>query len=487
MRGRRFVICAGALLIGAALQPALAVTEPYYQPHYCNNAFTYKQEIALGQKAEQQVYKQMKVLPDTSPITQYVQQVGAKLTAYAPGYKWPYRFHVVDSKQINAFALPGGEVFVNTGTIAAAENESQLAGVMAHEISHVVQRHSTCNLTKQRKANVGWGLVGMLAGVLPGIGGVLAQEGVGMMQNMSYLQMSRTDEKQADLLGVEILYNAGYNPRGLMQMFQIIEKKYGSGGAQFLSDHPNPGNRVQYVDREIAALPAKSHYITDTPQFDRIHALVTGQSSLGNASVGQPTASSTQAPAASSSAGSTAPVGEGNPTAASKTYVPFQHQGYSLSYPDNWKLYGDSGSIVTIAPTGGIQSGATGPGEQAKDQVAYGVIVDGFQPDQDDSLNQATRQLVASLRQANPQLREIGSAENVLVNGSTARSLELENTSPLSTAAHPVKERDWLVTVERSDGDVNYLVFIAPEKDYRAMHPTFVDILRSFQIKDTSQ
>lgn len=468
VRRSAVIFAAACVGFGLALPPARAVTEPYYQPHYCNDAFTYPQEIAEGRKAEQQVYKQMKVLPDSSPITQYIQQVGAKLTAYAPGYKWPYRFHVVQSKEINAFALPGGAVFVNTGTIVAAQNESELAGVMAHEISHVVQRHSTCNQTKQSKSSVGWGLVDLLAGVLPGIGGALAQSGLGMAQNLSYLQMSRTDEKQADLLGTEILANAGYNPRGLVQMFQIIEQKSGSGGAQFLSDHPNPGNRVQYVDKEIAALPVRSNAITNTPAFERIRERVLRGQNM-------PAVSSGPVPASAS-------AGQLKNIAASQTYASFQHQGYTLNYPDNWQLYGDSGSIVTIAPQGGIQAASGG-----KSQVAYGVIVDGFQPDQGATLGQATRQLVSQLHQSNPQLREVGNAENITVNGKDGRSVELESASPLGTAAKPVTERDWLVTIERTDGQLDYLVFIAPEQDFRSLHPAFVNVLKSFQLTDASQ
>ena len=462
-----------ALLAIVPPQQAAAVTEPYYQPHYCNNAFTYKQEIAEGDKAEQSVYKQMKVLPDSSPITQYVRQVGARLTAVAPGYKWPYRFHVVDSKEINAFALPGGAIFVNTGTIAAAQNESELAGVMAHEISHVVQRHSTCNQTKQSKSNVGWGLANLLAGVLPGFGGALAQGGISMMHNLSFLQMSRTDEKQADLLGTEILAQAGYNPRGLVQMFQIIEQKYGSGGAQFLSDHPNPGNRVEYVDKELANLPVRTNVVTNTPEFTRIHEMVLAGTGISG-------------PSGAASAAPSAPMARIKNIAVSKTYTAFDHQGFTLSYPDNWKLYGDSGSIVTIAPPGGIQA-ANATRSAGQDQVAYGVIIDSFQPDQGASLDQATRQLVANLRQANPHLREIGSAENVMVNQVAGRSVELQNNSPLSTAAQPVEERDWLVTIQRADGDVYYLIFIAPDQDYRTLHPAFVNILRSFHVTNTTQ
>ena len=116
----------------------------------CKNSFTEDQEIAEGRKVADQVFQQMPVLKDSDPVSVYVRNLGMKLTKSAPGYSWPYNFHVVDSDEINAFALPGGAVFVNLATITAAESEAQLAGVMGHEISHVVLRHSTCNITKQK-------------------------------------------------------------------------------------------------------------------------------------------------------------------------------------------------------------------------------------------------------------------------------------------------------------------------------------------------
>src|SRR5581483_10820371 len=121
-----------ALASGAPMLHASAEFTP------CKNNFTPQQQIELGDKAKEQVYKAMPVLPDSSPVTQYIQRLGRKLVAAAPGQKWPYNFHVTDVAEINAFALPGGSVFVNLGTIQAAQSEAQLAGVMAHEISHVV-------------------------------------------------------------------------------------------------------------------------------------------------------------------------------------------------------------------------------------------------------------------------------------------------------------------------------------------------------------
>ncbi|HVW77209.1 MAG TPA: M48 family metalloprotease, partial [Alloacidobacterium sp.] len=190
----------------------------FAQPAPCKNSFTQEKEIAEGKKAEAQVYKEMPVLPDSSAITQYVQKLGAKLVQFAPGYQWPYSFHVVNQADINAFALPGGPIFVNLGTIQAAETEAQLAGVMAHEISHVVMRHATCNITKQHGQAPWWALGQLAAGVLlPGAGGALAAQGVGAAAGMTFLKMGRDAEKQADLMGTDIAYDAGYDPRGMVQ------------------------------------------------------------------------------------------------------------------------------------------------------------------------------------------------------------------------------------------------------------------------------
>src|SRR6201990_1377332 len=161
--------CTNRVLLAALLllAPILAVPTTgwaRYVPHPCKNAFTEQQEITEGQKAAQEVYEQMPVLPDSSPVSRYVQQLGARLVTYAPGYKWPYNFHVVNVEDVNAFALPGGSIFVNLGTIQAAETEAQLAGGMAHEISHMAQRHSTCNMTKQQMPSLLAGLGQIAAG-----------------------------------------------------------------------------------------------------------------------------------------------------------------------------------------------------------------------------------------------------------------------------------------------------------------------------------
>jgi len=259
----------------------LAAAAPYLHASAeftpCKNNFTPQQQIDLGNKAAAQVYKTTPVLPDSSPETQYIRQLGNKLTAVAPGYKWPYNYHVAAVAEINAFALPGGSVFVNLGAIQAAQSEAQLAGVMAHEISHVVLQHSVCNLEKQQKIGLLSGLGQIAAGVvLGGAAGAAAQEGIGLTTGLGFLKMSRGAEKQADLEGVGLEYDAGFDPHGMPQFFQIIEARYGSGSSQFLSDHPNPGNRTEYLDKEISSYPPKPNLTTSSPAFDRIKQQVAG-------------------------------------------------------------------------------------------------------------------------------------------------------------------------------------------------------------------
>jgi predicted Zn-dependent protease len=221
-----------------------------------NTGVSKEQQEQLGQQTAAEVYKQMPVLPDSSGETQYVQQLGRKLVSVIPPEtSWPYQFHVVPQKEINAFALPGGPIFVNIGTITAAQNEAQLAGVMAHEISHVYMQHSIKQLKKQQLQQ---GLVGILGAVLGQSGGAaasLARLGIGIGSGMLSLKYSRSDEAQADSVGAILMYKVGYPPVELAQFFQTLEQQGGANGPNFLSDHPNPGNRVAAIEQEIRAWP----------------------------------------------------------------------------------------------------------------------------------------------------------------------------------------------------------------------------------------
>jgi beta-barrel assembly-enhancing protease len=225
-------------------------------PEPGNTGVTKEQQIQLGQQTAAEVYKQMPVLPDGSAETQYVQQLGKKLVSAIPAENsWPYQFHVVPQKEINAFALPGGPIFVNIGTVTSAANEAQLAGVMAHEISHVYMQHSVKQMKKQQLQQGLVSILGAVLGQANGTGAALARLGIGIGSGMLSLKYSRGDEAQADSVGAVLMYKVGYQPVELAQFFQTLEQQGGAGGPNFLSDHPNPGNRVAAIQEEIRGWP----------------------------------------------------------------------------------------------------------------------------------------------------------------------------------------------------------------------------------------
>ena len=468
--GRVLGLVLGVLVL--APLPALA----RFEPHECKNAFTEQQEVTEGGKAAQQVAQQMPMLPDSSPVSQYVRQLGARLVQHAPGYRWPYNFHVVNVADINAFALPGGSIFVNLGTVQAAETEAQLAGVMAHEISHVVQRHSTCNITKQRTPSLLAGIGQIAAGiVLPGAAGQVLQQGIGIGAGLSFMRMSRESEKQADLMGTDILYDTGYDPRAMPQFFEVIEGKYGAGGAQFLSDHPNPGNRVGYVNDEIATLPPRTSYVKTSAEFSRIKSLVAGMHPYTAKEVQAGTWKRGGAQGTGGAAGSAAANGgqQGTARLSAQQWEPqgswqsFNGDGFTISYPGNWEASG-SGATAVIAPPGGVG---------AQNAVGYGVLADRFQSSAND-VSAATDQLLAQMQQQNPGMKP-GQASDVSVNQVRGRSVEATNTG----GAGGGMERDWLVVMpEPGASTLRYLVFVAPEADFNALRPTFERMLRTLRL-----
>ncbi|MGZ4834184.1 MAG: M48 family metalloprotease [Terriglobales bacterium] len=434
------------------------------------------QQIQLGQKAVAEVYKQMPILPDSDPLTRYVQSLGHKLEGVIPQqYSWPYQFHVVQQKEINAFALPGGPIFVNVGTIVAADNEAELAGVIAHEMSHVYMQHSIKGMRKQGTTQAaGQILGGLLGAVLGGAAGALANMGAQLGAGVLSMRYSRTDEAQADAVGAIIMYKAGYNPIRLAQFFQKLESQDRAGGPQFLSDHPNPGNRVAAVQSEVKNWPSR-RYVDDTPQFAQAHQeartikAYTAQQIDQMAKSGQIHNVSGGAPISSGPSGNVS-SSEVMPSGGFQTY-----QGpFSMDYPSNWQAAQDqqSGSVL-IAPQAAVsQSG-----------IAYGALVSQFQPQNANSLDDATQQLIASLQQQNPGMRVAGRAQNIRVNGVSGRSVDLLGQSPIAGSnGQPLEEHDWLVALPDANGNLVSLVFIAPEKDFSHLRPTFEHMLKSFRL-----
>jgi len=455
-----------------------------------------QQQQQLGLQAMGEVYKQMPVLPDSSPETQYVQHLGRKLAGVIPADRsWPYQFHVIPATDINAFALPGGPIFVNIGTITAADNEAQLAGVLAHEMSHVYMQHSAKQAPKATTAQI---IAGLAGAVLPQSGlGNLGRMGIQIGAGTMLMKYSRGDEAQADSVGAIIMYRAGYNPQAMADFFETLQKKYGGGGPQFLSDHPNPENRTASVQREIQNWPRKN-YVSNSPEFastkqdaTRVKAysaqeIANGakagtweqQNRKNNVVPASGSTSSNQGSGAGSGSGSGSGTGEEATDVAFKQIKPSgnfaQHegQGYTVSYPDNWKVNGDQNTTIIAPPSGASDTG-----------IAYGVVL-GTRPESGgSSLDDATRQLADGLAQDNPGMKVSGEPKNIDVNGTQGRSLELLGNSPLQLNGKPLPERDLLVAVPRAQGGLVYLVFISPDRDYNQLHPTYQKMLDSFHVR----
>src|SRR6185436_14289344 len=187
-------------------------------------------------------------------VTSYVEDIGRRLVAAIPAeFRHPefrYSFEVVNVREINAFALPGGPMFVNRGMIEAAKTEGEVAGVMAHELSHVILRHGTAQAGKATKYEVGQVAGAILGAIVGGGWGQVISQGTQFGLGAAFMRFSREFERQADIEGAHIMARAGYEPREMANMFKTIEKQGGSGGPQWLSDHPNPGDRYDYITRE---------------------------------------------------------------------------------------------------------------------------------------------------------------------------------------------------------------------------------------------
>src|SRR5262245_28613333 len=318
------------------------------------NLFSTQQDIDMGGQVSREAERQLQILHDRQ-ATAYIDSLGRQLAAHAPGPRYPYQFKIVNDKAINAFALPGGFVYVNRGAIEAADNEAQIAGVIAHEIGHVVLRHGTHQAST---AYVAQAPLAILGGVLGSnsVGSVLGQLGVSFATSSLLLKYSRDAESQADLMGTQILHDSGYDPRAMVEFFEKIQAQSKGRAIQFLSDHPNPENRIGNVQREIERLGGMApNARADSPEFHTV------KSSIASLPAARKSASAGSRPTDSRN---------GRPAAPSGRMTTSNFQDIQLRYPDNWRQYGQ-GSAMTITPDGGI----------INDALAYGMMMSIFEPD----------------------------------------------------------------------------------------------------------
>lgn len=222
------------------------------------------QEIEIGRQANSAVKKQMPELRDRE-VSAYVQQLGKRLAAAADGPKYPYTFTVADNRELNAFALPGGPIWIHRGILQAATSEAQVASVLAHEIAHVSQRHAADQLTKSTIANLGLGLLSAMLG--SGGGAEASRMAANVLANGVFLKFSRDDEREADAVGLRMMSQGGWDPRGMIEMFDILgrESQRNPGLVDtFFSTHPSAQDRKTRLAANAATLKGGRR---DSPAF----------------------------------------------------------------------------------------------------------------------------------------------------------------------------------------------------------------------------
>ena len=255
-------------LLLSVLLANIALAQGPTRLHPGFNLFSKEQDVQLGKESAAEVRKQMPIVKDPF-LNEYVNRIGKRLAnspeARDSGY--PFTFEVVADPSINAFALPGGPMFINTGLLKAVDNEAQLAGVMGHEMSHVILRHGTNQASKAQLIQLPAVLGSQVAG--GSMVGKLAQVGIGLGANSVLLKFSRSAESQADLMGSHLIADAGYDPIQMARFFEKLSAEGGGRAPQFLSSHPNPENRDRAIQKEVSKLPRRS-YSYQTGDFQRM-------------------------------------------------------------------------------------------------------------------------------------------------------------------------------------------------------------------------
>jgi Zn-dependent protease with chaperone function len=440
------------------------------------NKYKIQEDVEAGREAAREVEKQLPILRDDG-VDDYVERVGQRLVAAIPAEfqhrEFRYEFDVVNVSDLNAFALPGGPMYINRGMLQAAKNEGEVAGVLAHEISHVALRHGTAQAGKATKYQVG-SILGQIAGaVLGGVAGQAISLGSQIGFSAGFMRYGREYERQADLLGAQMMARAGYDPRDMAAMFQTIQSKGGgSGGPEWLSSHPNPANRYEAITKESASLRVNNP-VRNTAEFTQLRARLqrmapaptTEQVMKRGGAGGQRTGRDT---------GGGYPSGQvGRVEPPSGRYETFDGGNlFRLAVPDNWRELQGQNS-VTFAPEGGYGE------HQGQSVFTHGLQV-GMEQINARNLRQATQQLIQSLAQSNPNIQQAGNFQNVTMAGRAGLAIVLNNHSDVTHQ----QERIALYTTQLQDGNLFFVVGVAPTREFNAYRNIFNRSVQSLQLND---
>lgn len=435
------------------------------------NKYKVQDDVELGRKASLEVEQQFPILND-SEATRYVENVGERLVrAIPPQYQqnaFDYRFKIVNARDINAFALPGGPMYVNRGMIEAAKTEGEMAGVMAHEISHVALRHATAQQTKiNSPLNQILGIGAILGGAI--VGGEAGAQLGQIFAAGYFLRYSRDYERQADMLGAQIMARAGYDPRDLANMFRTIEGQSGGSRApEWLSSHPDPGSRYEAINREAQLLRiSPSETTQNTRAFQNTQARLkrlpqapTMAEIEKNAKNGRTT--NTQSPTNNGtySRNVSAP--------SSRTQRYSSGNWISLNYPSNWKAM-DEQSQVWFAPEGAYGNNG----------ITHGALV-GIVNTQNSNLTQATKEYVDGIVKANSYLRQQSNYQQTTISGRQAFYTTLSGRSPVTGET----ENATVYTTQLRNGQLLYVVAVAPANQSSSYNNAFRNMINSIRLSD---
>jgi len=460
-----------ALLVVACLSVTLATAQTVIK--LPKNRFTPEQDVQIGREAVAEIRQQYPIIQDER-VTTYLAMLGDRLVAAAPAeLKKPvyeYSFTPVNLKEINAFALPGGPMFVHRGMFRAAASEAEVVGVMAHELSHVLLRHGTANASKAQNPWLQLGqLAGQLGGAMVGGGaGAAIAQGADFGLGTLLLRYGRDFEKQADLLGAQIMAKAGYDPRALGRMFETIEKESsgsGGGGPQWMSSHPNPGNRTVYINKEAESLTIASP--ADDSQFTPIKT----------AFAGMPAALSMAELAKRKTAGTATSVqavgtpGQPVPRPAAEFKTINGGKIFQAQVPSNWTPMSTSNAVRVVPENGfGQLNGQT----VFSHGIEFGIAQAGTR-----DLREATITWLKAVAQNNPELKLAGEQQQLRMSQRTAIGTPLANASPLGG-----QELIALYTTFLVDGTLFYYLTVVPEKDAANFQDTFRRIGESIRLTD---
>ena len=422
------------------------------------NKYRIEDDVQLGQQAAAKAEQQLPLMRDQE-IEDYVNEIGQKLVGAIPREfqqpRFHYTFRVVNSSEINAFALPGGPMFVNRGMIEAAKTEGEMAGVMGHEISHVILRHATAQATEAQKFQIGSVLGQIAGGVIGGGLGDLIGMGSQIGFGAGVLRYGRKYETQSDILGAQLMAKVGYNPRDLANMFRTIEEQGGRGGPEWLSSHPDPGKRNQRIAEEARLLGFSSTKSPDSVKFRRV------QQRLGTMPA---------TPKQTQGGGSASPQGEGGYPGRvpppSSSYRQVGTDRFSLIVPDNWREFRGEDS-VTWTPEGAY-------GRKA---LSHGLMA-GTALTNTSDLRQASEQYIESLLQGNPYLRQQTGFQGSSLAGRRGLVTTLAGKSPI----HGRTELVTILTTFLGRGEILYLVAVVPAEERQEYAPVFQTARRSLRL-----